>query len=266
MFQHQVDQPKINTTGIPGKDPLYGNCDSRFAFTIVPDSFAQSLLPPDLELAPQTYTPDGYHPLLLMFNDTWLHSNDNLSRIAAEYHLQLNLHYNEFIVMLPYVQFRDNSLNDQGPYCFLPVLYLDSILAVIGGRLFWEFNKEMARFDISPTTFNVEHELSGAPLFSATFTTRGIPVIDNSIANFNAIIPILRLPVIEYGNYGYVSSVYTVEYENLMITPVSMQLNNQSCPFLPPGESEVPSIEKIPMGCFAMNYNWTLTYIKFIKT
>ncbi len=265
MFSQQAARATTQLSGIPGKYPLYGNCDGRFAFTTVDASFAQSLLPPDLELAPQTYAPDGYHPLLLMFNDTWLHSNTDIDRIIKEYHLQLNLHYNEFIVMLPYVRFKDNNFNQDAPYCFLPVLYLDSILAVLGGRIFWEFNKVMAKFDVQNSSFNIIHELSGETLFNSGFTDVGIPVVDKSIANFNAIAPILQLPVIEYGVFGYVSSVYTVEYENLTITPVALSLTNVSCPFLPPGILDSPGIQSSEMGCFQMNYNWTLTYTRFIK-
>lgn len=104
-------------------------------------TFLQSLLPGELVLAPQPYTGSGQHPLLLMFNDTHLEANNYLNSIAEEYNTSLKLDYNEFIVMIPFVQFRDEARNETSPYCFLPVLYLDSLLAVLGGRLFWKFKK-----------------------------------------------------------------------------------------------------------------------------
>src|SRR5688572_230646 len=118
MFQSSSPLTAPGTAGIPGKFPLYGQCKSKFAFTTVEASFVQSLLPDELELAPQQYAPEGYHPLLLMFNDTYLESNEEMNRIAKEYHLQLDLHYNEFIVMLPYVQFKAPTPGAEGPYCF----------------------------------------------------------------------------------------------------------------------------------------------------
>lgn len=264
-MQSKTPLPGQKSAGLAGKTPLYGKCDGHFALTTVPSAFAQSLLPPDLELAPQQYAPAGYHPIMLMFNNTWLHSNEDLERITKEYHLQLNLHYNEFIVMLPFAQFKDPNHDQDGPYCFLPVLYLDSILAVLGGRIFWEFNKEMARFDIAGNQYNVMHELTNTALFSSEITISGPPVIDNSVPNFNAITPILDLPVLEYGIYGYVSSVYTVAYKNAIITPATLQLTNHSCKYLPPGLLDIPSIEQNEMGCFNLQYNWTLSFIKFIK-
>jgi hypothetical protein len=265
MFPNSNSGVVPGAESIPGKFPLFGHCNARFAFTTVEAGFAQSLLPDELELAPQSYAPAGFHPLLLMFNDTYLQSNDEMNRISKEFHLQMNLHYNEFIVMLPYVQFKSPVPGAEGPFCFLPVLYLDSILAVLGGRIFWEFNKHLARFDVTPTAFNVSSEITDSSLFSTTFLIEGDPVVDNDLANFNAITPILNLPVIEYGVYGYVSSIYSVAYQNVVITPLSLELVNHSCIYLPAGPISVPGIQSSPMGCFAMSYDWTLTYIRFIK-
>jgi hypothetical protein len=130
------------------KYPLEGHCQGRFAFCSVASDFLQSLLPDDLVLAPQQYTPTGQHPLLLMFNNTWLKSNPNLESIAAESCVALDLNYFEYIVMLPYVQFKERQYNGKGPYCYLPILYLNSLLAVMGGRIFWELNKQMAGFSV----------------------------------------------------------------------------------------------------------------------
>jgi hypothetical protein len=266
MFQQtQSSSGVAATAALPPDVALYGSCEGRFAFLQAEANFLQALLPPDLELAPQQYTPAGYHPLLLMFNKTQLHTNDNLERIAKEYNLGLNLNYNEFIVMLPYVQFKDNSYNQGAPYCFLPVLYLDSLLAVLGGRIFWEFNKELARFNTLGIEYSVVSELTNTPLFYSTTDMTGVPVLDEKLGNFNAIAPILNLPVIEYGPYGYVSSIYSVDYQNQFITPGSIQVINQSCKYFPSGTLNIPSIQTQELGCFNLNYNWSLTYIKLIK-
>jgi hypothetical protein len=106
--------------------PLAGHCLGRFAFCSVDANFLQSLLPADLELAPQNYPPAGQHPLLFMFNNTWLHTNPNLEKIVAQEDIEMKLNYFEFIMMPPYVQFTDNQYNSKAPYCFLPVQYLDS--------------------------------------------------------------------------------------------------------------------------------------------
>jgi hypothetical protein len=264
MNAQTIPQPILTPSALPGNVALYGTVQGRFAFIQAEAAFVQSLLPPDLELAPQQFCPQGYHPLLLMFNYTHLESNSTLERIAQEYKLGLNLNYNEFIVMLPFVQFKNSAVNE-GPYCFLPVLYLDSILAVLGGRIFWEFNKVLARFNTIGVNFNVLSELTNSALFTTEFGVEGAPVLDSKLPNFESIIPILSLPVLEYGLYGYVTSIYTVEYENQMIIPSVMNLNNISCKYMPGGLLSSPSILQNVLGCFNLTYNWTLTYIKFIK-
>lgn len=245
--------------------PLTGSAIGQFVFTSAPAPFLQSLLPPDLELAPQTYTPAGYHPLLLMYNDTVLNANPFLQKIAAMEDLGFTLKYHEFIVMLPYVQFTDPAYNGKAPYCYLPVLYLDSVLAVLGGRVFWEFNKELATFDTHPPDYIITQQGTSTPLVSGESMLTGFERLDSSIPNFNSIVPILQLPVIEHGPIGYVSSIYQVDFENIDISPGGIVVNNLSSPFLPFGLINSPAITENVLGAFHMNYNWALSYIEFIK-
>jgi len=265
---------QISPSYLPSQETIFaleGECDGRFALTLVDARFLQRLLPPDLELAPNPFSQGDRHPLMLMFDKVTLRLNDNLERIVAEYQLKatehqlrLELNYNEFIVMLPYVQFKKGTgLTDGILYCYLPVLYLDSLLAVIGGRIFWEFNKRMSRFAINSSTYEVR-PLLGSLLLRSTGMMDGDPVPGSSVPNFVSITPILDLPVIEYGRIGYVSSIYKVEYQNQAIMPSSINFSNESSEYLPPGSLTVPSIRENVMGCFDMTYNWKLSLIKFI--
>jgi hypothetical protein len=246
--------------------PLEGSCKGRFAFGSVPADFAQSLLPAELVLAPQTYTEAGQHPLLLMFNDTNLNSNPNVEKHILDGILpEMKLHYYEFIVMLPYVRFSDSQYESKGPYCYLPVLYLDSYAAVAGGRLFWEFNKEMAEFTVDDSSYTVKASSTGDALLSATTGIMSLMETDSTVAGFEDISPMLVLPVIEHGPYGYVSSVYEIDFDNIDIAPAGLELINQASSYLPEGTFSSPSILEQPLGAFYMNYNWALSYIEFIK-
>lgn len=245
--------------------PLSGSCRGRMALVSLDKDFLQPFLPEKLELAPQHYTKHTQHPLLLMFNYTHLHPNVFLAEKVNESGEELELNYNEFILMIPYVQFIDKNHNGDAPYCFLPVLYLDSLLAVIGGRIFWEFNKEMASFTTSETIFNIAHETSGETYFKSNFNDSQTLVPARSEPNFVQIEPILNLPVIEYGPLGYVSSTYVVEYENAWITPSSATVSNNICKYLPPGEINFQPISEGIFGAFYMNYDWKLSFIKYIE-
>ena len=246
---------------IPDDNPLAGSCEGRFVLTSLPAEFLESLLPPLLQLGPQNYSPAGYHPVMLMHNYTHLHSTDHLTRIAILNKLELKLDYNEFILMLPFVQFRDNTVEAGKQFCFLPVLYLDSLLAVMGGRMFWEFNKEMARFKVSETDFSVHTEILDDLYFTSTFQQDGNPVPTRSIQNFEDLKPILDLPVIEFGPEGYVTSIYKMDYETAELVPTTASVINTSCKYLPAHASIIAdSIEQQVLGAFNMNYNWELSW------
>ncbi len=257
-----ADQQRLATLQ---KYPLAGHCQGRFAFSSVPNDFLQSLLPSDLVLASQNYTPAGQHPLLFMFNNTWLHTNPNLVKIVATENVEMKLNYFEFIVMIPYVQFSDNEYNSNAPYCFLPILYLNNILAVLGGRVFWEFNKQMAGFTVGDGDFFVTEESTNELLLSSTSLMAGFLQPNKSVSNFQDIVPILQLPVIEHGPYGYVSSIYKIGLDNTEIAPTGILFKNQSCNFMPSGLTSSPSIQENQLGAFLMEYDWALSYIEFIK-
>lgn len=256
-------QPVPQQTVVTGNFPLAGSCQGRFVLTSLQSDFLQSLLPSHLVLAPQNYVPSGFHPLMLMYNYTHLHSTDDLSTIAAKYNLELKLDYNEFILMLPFVRFRDSGIEPDTDFCFLPVLYLDSLLAVLGGRIFWEFNKEMARFNVTEADFLISSEIGDEAYFNSTFTSAGSKVRASSVQNFDAIIPILNLPVIEFGAEGYVTSFYKIDYENADLTPATASVFNSSSKYLP-GKASIfsESIEENVLGAFNMNYNWELSWAK----
>src|SRR5688572_12167263 len=231
--------------------PLEGSCKGRFAFGSVPADFAQSLLPSELVLAHQNYAPAGQHPLLIMFNDTHLNSNPNVEKhILGGILPEMKLHYYEFIVMLPYVQFSDTRYQSKGPYCYLPVLYLDSYAAVAGGRLFYEFNKEMADFTVDDNSYTVISRSTGKAMLSATTGIMSVMEPDRSVQGFGDISPMLVLPVIEHGPYGYVSSVYKIDFENIDIAPAGLELLNETSAYLPKGTFSSPSILEQPLGAF----------------
>lgn len=245
--------------------PLSGSCQGRFALHLVPSDFLSSLLPPGLILAQQPYAPEGFHPLMLMFNLTHLHSNIKLPELAQKAGLGLNLTYNEFIVMLPFVRLNRHINDPQTNFCYLPVLYLDSLLAVMGGRVFWEFNKIPAHFYLDDNrSITIKSEVLDETYFTAAFSPpeKSSPARDNP--NFIALEPILNLPVIEFGLEGYVTSVYRIAYEQAVIQPCTTSVDNIRCEYFPKGKMDIPSLYENVMGAFYMNYDWDLTWAKKI--
>lgn len=255
------------------KFPLEGHCEGRFGLTSINAAFLQKQLPDGLVLAQlpnglamKLHIPKEEHPLLLMFNNTTLKPNPNLEKIAAQQNSVLELQYNEFIVMLPYVEFANPHYNSKAPYCFLPVLYLDNPLAVWGGRIFWFFNKEMADFTVQPGDFKVS-QTGNESLLSGSTGIMKFKTPEKSLPNFEDIKPILQLPVVESGGFGvFVSSIYKILLEEAKVFPAAQKFINTSCKYLPHKQTiDSPSIEENPLGAFYINYQWELSYIDLIK-
>ncbi len=113
----------------------------------------------------------------------------------------------------------------------------------------------------------MRHELLKSLYLTSQFTNSAEPpVIGTSLSNFEAITPILELPVLEYGVVGYITSIYKVEYENQYISPFGLEFTNHSSKFMPEGSFKSLPIDTSVMGCFIMEYNWSLSYAKFIKS
>jgi hypothetical protein len=117
----------------------------------------QDLLPRGLKLGKQTLTGSGTHPVMLFFNDVF---RGHLSIPT----LIPNLTYHEFHIGIPFTYLAGN-----GPYYYMARLYLDQLLPVLGGLVFWGLPKEMASIAVSANpveyTYTVT-SLAGYPLAS----------------------------------------------------------------------------------------------------
>lgn len=247
-----------NPTGsAPSKIALYGKCNSVMAFVPIEKTFAQSLLPNGLELADQSLTDPDHHVALLHFNRTHL----NFAWLPPV--AQLN--YHEFIFLLPYVKRSDPQSADPTVYSFVPVLYLDSFLAIWGGRWMWEFNKLPAHFEVTDTRTHIASPLLRTPMLHAVSEKAGPVTPNQSLPNFNAITPMLKMPFIMNGLLGLVTATYRFHYEGLSIQPTRVEATNVSSPYLPQRSFSVPPISEATFGAFQMDYKWDLSFIRFLR-
>jgi hypothetical protein len=253
--------------------PLIGSCKARFAFAGIDARFLQTLLPDRLTLAEQNYTEPGKHPVLFMFEQTHLESDFSrhpsrsiLDTLEQDVKHLLKLDYNEFIVMLPFVKFKEGVTVEKNLFCYLPVLLLDSVLAVLGGRVFWDFNKRLASFDITQREYAVNTIIFSDPILKGNFLIEGEPIKAVENENFKRLMPILELPVVEEGSGLYSTCIYKINYQDAYITPVSSQIENFNCQYLPRNlRISVPNILQQVMGSFDINYDWSLSYLEIIN-
>lgn len=262
---HTKNLNKTSTIEKFSCNPLEGTALCDFALFTLPKDFLTSLLPEELELAPQPFdVPAGQHPVFIMGNDTDLHFNLFLEKVAQEQNIIPDLKYDEFLCSIPYVQFKNKPLlGSKGPYIFMPVLYLNNHIAVWGGRVFYEFNKEFMSIQKTDDTLIIENE--GTLVLQENFGKTGAPAPAQSFPNFNTLSAIFELPTIEFGPYGYVKSKYTMDYKNSEVQPGQIEINNSTSPYLPLGSFTVPDITTSVFGAFRFPYQWSLSYISFVE-
>lgn len=132
---------------------LQGECLMRARLIALPKHRVRQMLPAGLELGP--YPADlgidpGSHPVILCFNDVYRAHLSFPSLIPS-------MTYHEFDIGVPYTYLSAGGVqsNANGPYYFMPRLWLDRWLPIIGGFTFWGFAKEPASIRVTENSYRV---------------------------------------------------------------------------------------------------------------
>jgi hypothetical protein len=141
-----------------------GRLEAVVAISDLPTGVAATLLPPGLELLPQTPAPTGRHPLVLLFGEH--------SRVGVDL-LPFGLRYRELVLALPFVRPRGGP---PGPFCHLPVLLLDRRLPTWLGRWLYGFAKHRANIRRVGDRFEIARQSDDALLFSARIRPSAVAV------------------------------------------------------------------------------------------
>jgi hypothetical protein len=127
-----------------------GSGISRCVALALPSGKVRALLPDGLELLDQDVTPRGTHPLVFLF-----HGFSECQFSIPTLFRSMTFH--EQTAGIPFTRVRDSlgPYAGPGPYYFMPKLYLDDILVMLGGIFWWGFSKEMAIVDVSDNRYTV---------------------------------------------------------------------------------------------------------------
>jgi hypothetical protein len=218
------------------------------------------LLPPGYRLARQTIARPGMHPIYWCFNL-------NQKKVGTPLPF-LCLNYHEFAFVIPFVQCTAEN-NIIGAY--VPVLYLNSLAGVLGGKFFYQLNKSWKKCRVSPTTFD---DKAGSEMFieglndkkhilTSSFQKSGKSLPYQESKNFMRVKPMLDQELISHGLWGYKSSKFILNYDGLNIQPISG--NVKTVDFIDGFqniERKIPSIEDSTLGGFYFNTNWQLNLPK----
>lgn len=155
--------------GLPVPDPgwlhMTGDFSVRIAVQHFPVDLVRTWLPGELELAPQTIAPDGFHPCNL------LHGIE--SRVYFNLNPLFKLKYHEFGLVLPYVQWKDKRFPYNGPFLFTPIIFVDSCIVSFGGDVVFGFPKRMAEFHVTAERYSCADPQVHLPYVEARYKPIG---------------------------------------------------------------------------------------------
>jgi hypothetical protein len=141
-----VNNPK------PAPDPGHLYMIGHYKVHIVVHHFPLDLLrtwlPPELEPMPQRFSPEGTHPVNLLFGVE--------SEVEVNWTKMLpGVGYNEFGMVIPFIRWKEAKYAYNGPFLFTPIIFVDKDLISFGGEVVYGFPKRIANFSISDTSYAV---------------------------------------------------------------------------------------------------------------
>ncbi len=248
----------------PGCDPIYPNSFPkavgfyRSFFTMLPfdSAILAALLPPKLELGPQSMTPAGTHPLVLLFGKHF--------DVRPELIPFGGMSYLECIIAIPNVQWRDERNDYRGPFAYMPRLYLDELWPTLLGYLY-AYPKLVARMEGRPPEdphYRVRSLVKDNPLIHGEFLRRGPQLAPTDWPNFANVRGVFEQPFIGKLELSpYTCSKLTFKLDQASVQPCSadVDIEREFLPGVEPASYLVDGIDVDALGSFYIAVPWELT-------
>lgn len=252
---------------------LHGRGLFRSVTLALPLAQVRSLLPAGLVLGPQDVSPAGTHPVIVSFNA--------LARAEMSVPtLMPALTYHEFTLGVPHCLLPRGRLGRAaaalagradapayGPYYYMPRLYLDSVLATVGGLLYWGYAKRLARFAVSADRFAIQGE-DGTPLIELGFEAVGPAQPPDALPHFAAVRAMLDQPLVSQlpAALGpvFVVADFNKRWDQASLRPLHTQVR-VAAPLVPgfgpglhPATGLAEGIDASVLGSYALDAPWLL--------
>jgi hypothetical protein len=233
---------------------ITGRVDASVVVDFADAALLTPLLPPNTELAPVEAAPAGKHPIYWSFN---FHQEHVGTPIPG-----LFLNYSEFAFVIPSVR----MVGGKGELFGYPVVvYLNSWLGILGGRIIWRLNKRHAGCLLEAG--NLRRSLQIETRLTGTFENEGIatPAAENRA--FQQIKPWLDQPLLTVGWFGgCLQSEFIMDFEHALIQPQQGEIATRN--FLPGfSDQAIPfqSLQDNYTGGFRFQVPWKLMLPKRIR-
>jgi len=238
---------------------LWGTCESLNAVVQMPKCEIRPLLTKDLDFTPQDFTAEGYHPIIFQ-------ANTQCIRIFVSW---FRMSYYEMIPLIPLIHFKGEP---KVYYQSAPILYVSSILIVIGARIAWHLNKVCAKFKLSnkvknmPKVKYINERVIKNSITAITMESEaaGETQAPTAFPNFEKIEPLFNHDALIYnGKLDYWRAPYSIVAHEVQPTTAKVHINN--IPNMVAQSFNIPSIEDSPLGAYRLNFSWTLFIPKKIS-
>ncbi|WP_338082193.1 hypothetical protein [Enhygromyxa salina] len=181
--------------------------------------------------------------------------------------------YNEHVVGIPHVYTTSTMINPvpAGPFFYMPRLLLNNVLAMLGGRMFWGFQKELVSIDTADGKFLVSQLGSGAPLVSLEYEPTGGELPATEFPEFGPMYELLQQPMLTMLPLGmgpvFVCSDFARRWSQARVQPLrsSLKIYRSYLTALPTGRFPrsgwSPSIVESPLGAFSLRMQYSISLI-----
>lgn len=244
---------------------LNGTGTMRGMTLALPTDRVRQLLPNGLEPGPQTVTPPGTHPVILLFNEMF-RAHMSVPTLLP------SLTYHEYSIGIPHAYLSTGAIQPgvPGPYYFMPKLYLDNFWATLGGIAFWGFAKEMASFLVTGDSYTVTG-FDGQRIMSFAWN-EDAPDDFKPIAEFPHFEPVRQMlaqPIISMApaTIGpfFILSDFDKMWSQATLRPLEGSLE-VDIDFVPgfsagryPDADPTPGIDTSVLGCYELRTPWLLS-------
>jgi len=257
FWKHPPQPPPPGSPAAPSKEIIsgphsVGTMLSSMVILPLPNEAVQLMLPKGLQLAPQTLTGQGQHPVCFMFC---------LQKDVRPLMLSSGLTYLEFILAVPYLQWQTETGAYRGPFIFMPRLYLDHWLPIVLGW-FYGFAKERARMQMAQDSYDIRGYLLNKPIIAAQFRPQGDPGPPSAFPLFTPLQEIFRQPFVAKTAVGLFScSIFDFKLDQAQMQSIEadVHISEEFVPGLPTGDFPVKGIDSTPLGAFYIHLPWTLS-------
>lgn len=218
----------------------------------LPVAEVRAMLPPSLTLAPQSLTPPGTHPVVLMFGQ---HSH------VRPWFLPFGAgsSYHEWIVATPLLEWRRGAM--VRPCSYMSRLYLNSLVMVVGGWLYG-YPKKLSSSTVTPASYNVRTFPGGAPLVTMTNAPAGPAVPFTDLPGEARLALFFEQPFYQrLGPFPWLASRMWFALGTATAQPMTAQfsITGGCAPGLEAMSATVGSIADGIPGAFHLSCDWTLS-------